>query len=220
MSCHGLNCTNTKLVKAHIVPAGFGRLIRSGQGPLLKLATDRVAEAVPQLGDYDTNILCETCDNILGKDDEYALTVCKTFKAKSEKENGDYFELEGIDCERFSKFVLSVIWRASISTRGAFCAVRSLGPYNKIAREIIFGIRPIEDFPQFELVISRFRNRGDDVNGINIYPVRFTFDGLNAYSLVLSGFRIPAKLDKQMLKPEFEKLIINRTKVFRGLFLE
>jgi hypothetical protein len=29
MVCRGLNCTNTKLIGAHIVPNGFARLIRT-----------------------------------------------------------------------------------------------------------------------------------------------------------------------------------------------
>jgi hypothetical protein len=117
MTCHGLNCTNTKLIRAHIIPAGFGRLINISQKPLLKFVADRVGEAIPQL-EYDPNILCEDCDNILGKTDEYALDVAKKFKAQKANAEGNLFEIEKVDCDRFTKFVLSVIWRASISDRG------------------------------------------------------------------------------------------------------
>src|SRR5882762_5982098 len=123
MTCRGLNCTSTELIEAHIIPKGFGRLIRDGEGPNIKLTTERVSEANPQLGDYDPAILCEKCDNVLGLNDEYALEVCRDFKANNEKSKNDLFEVKSVDCERFSKFVLSVLWRASISRRKTFAEV-------------------------------------------------------------------------------------------------
>jgi hypothetical protein len=65
MICHGLNCTNQTLIKAHIIPEGFGRFIR-GAAANTKMTPEKVREANPQPGEYDREILCATCDNVLG----------------------------------------------------------------------------------------------------------------------------------------------------------
>ena len=96
----------------------------------------------------------------------------------------------------------------------------TFGPYEGIAREIIFGVRPISGMPVFKLIMSKLRSRGHDVGRIIIDPVRFKFEKLNAYSFVLAGFRVLAVLDGQELGSEFDALIMNRTNVFRGTYLE
>jgi hypothetical protein len=77
MTCHCQNCTSTKLVNAHIIAKGFGRLIR-GDGPNIKIAPDNVGTAKQQLGEFDPGILCADCDGILGRFDDYVMELCQT----------------------------------------------------------------------------------------------------------------------------------------------
>jgi hypothetical protein len=217
MACHGLNCSNTKLIKAHIVPQGFGRAIRTGEGPLLKVEAGGITKAAPQLGEYDSEILCADCDNILGKNDGYAVDVCKTFKAD---ERAALFEDAAVDAERFSLFILSLLWRASISKRGRYSGVVTFGPYGKIAREIIFGERRIAELRAFKLFVSKLRSRDHDVDRIITDPIRSKLERLNGYTFFLNGFRVQAVVDGRELGKELDSLMINRTNVFRGVYLE
>lgn len=57
-ACHGLGCRCTALVKAHIIPAGFGRLIK-GPGPNMQMSLQAAGPAKQQLGEFDNEILCE-----------------------------------------------------------------------------------------------------------------------------------------------------------------
>ena len=166
------------MIEAHIIPKGFGRLIRKSEGPNIKLQPDRVSEANPQLGEYDPAILCADCDNILGRNDEYAIEVCKEFTGKNGNED-QLFEINDVDCKRFSTFVLSVLWRASVSKRPTFSDIE-LGPYEDLVRDVIFGARPLSDIAAFELIVSRFKSRHLDPSGINYYPVRWRFLNLNS----------------------------------------
>jgi hypothetical protein len=218
MACRGSNCSNTKLISAHIMPRGFARLIRADPSKeLLKVTSGSVSKAFPQLGETDSEILCADCDGVLGKNDDYAVDVCRKFKAD---DRAEIFEDKSVDAERFSKFILSLLWRASISKRGRYCQVVTFGPYEKIAREITFGARPISEMLAFKLIVSRLRSRDHDVDRIITDPVRFKLEGLNAYTFFLNGFRVHAVLDGQELQPYFDALIINRTNVFRGTYLE
>jgi hypothetical protein len=218
MTCRGHNCSNTKLIGAHIIPRGFANLIRADRNSeLLKVADDGVSKAFPQLGETDGNILCADCDGALGKNDGYAVDVCRKFRAD---DRSNLFEDKSVEAERFSKFILSLLWRASISKRGRYCQVVTFGPYETVAREIIFGARPISEMRAFKLIVSKLRSRRHDVDRIIIDPVRFKFEKLNAYSFLLAGFRVLAVLDGRELGPEFDALIMNRTNVFRGTYLE
>jgi hypothetical protein len=219
MVCHGLNCSNTALINAHILPQGFARLIRaSKEVELLRIANDGVGRAFPQLGTTDRNLLCADCDRKLGKNDEYAVDVCRKFDPDSPRSNP--FEIKSVDTERFSKFILSYLWRASLSATDSYFVVVTFGPYEKLAREIIFGARPISDMPAFKLFVQKLQSDKHDVSRITTAPTRFKFENLNAYNFLLSGYRITAVLDGQELEPEFDGLIINRTNVFRGLYYE
>ena len=104
MPCHGLNCTSEQLIEAHIIPACFGRFIRGSDANVM-MTPERVGVATPQLGEYDRDILCGPCDRILGLDDEYALGVCERFETDHRRLDQGIFELPGVDCERFCKFV-------------------------------------------------------------------------------------------------------------------
>jgi hypothetical protein len=220
MACRGLNCANTKLINAHILPRGFARLIRAEpKAELLKLTADGVGPALPQLGETDRNILCADCDALLGKCDAYAIEVCRSFAPDSP--HSDPFEMRSVDTEQFSKFMLSYLWRASISASGRYCGVVTFGwLYEPLAREIIFGSRSLTEIFAFKLFVMRLRSNKHDVTRITTDPIRFKFEKLNAYSFLLCGFRIIAVLDGQELARHFDGLIINRTKVFRGSYYQ
>ena len=113
MICHGLNCTSTKLVNAHIIAKGFGRLIR-GSGPNIRISSENVGPARQQLGEFDSGILCADCDGFLGRFDDHVIELCQKFE-KLHTRRPEAFELPHADRELFGKFVLSVLWRASIS---------------------------------------------------------------------------------------------------------
>jgi len=214
--CHGLNCTGEKLIEAHIIPQSFGRFIR-GKRANVKLTPGRVGEAIPQLGEYDRDILCEACDNILGLDDEYAIDICRRFEA-NRRDFGDVFELPGYDGGRFAKFVLSVLWRASISRRKSFASV-DLGPYQDRARDVLFGEKPLSGLGAFEVLVQRYRSIHIDTTKWLFNPERHPFIGLNAYGFGLAGFRILAKLDNRPLPAGYAPFVLNRSGVFRGTYV-
>jgi hypothetical protein len=154
--CHGYGCTHTNLIEAHIIPKGFGRFVRGDAHDAhnLTLTLNGADYAKPQLGEYDNNILCGECDNQLGVFDHYALQVCRSFKLDHKIVRPGVFELVDVDGEKFAKFVLAVLWRASISSRPDYANV-SLGPYTDVARDVLFGVRPLSAFKEFQVMVQR-----------------------------------------------------------------
>lgn len=172
-------------------------------------------------GVYDTNLLCAACDNALGSQlDDYALEVCRRFPQEHRSFGNAYFVLDNVDGDRFAKFVLSVLWRASISTRPEFRGV-SLGPYEMPACEVIFGAAPITRALGYELIVSRYRARpGFNPEENYTTPLRQRFERLNGWGFSLHRFHMMAKLDKRLLPADLRPAIVNGNTKLNGAYVD
>ena len=112
------------------------------------LAEQKVKKFRPT-GFYDSNILCKECDNeIIGKLESYSRIVLRGGKGKPESYprierkinqlNQKYLHLINIDYTKFKLFLLSIIWRASISKQKISESV-NLGAHEKIIGEMIYN---------------------------------------------------------------------------------
>jgi hypothetical protein len=115
--------------------------------------------ARPASGEYEADLLCQNCDNVvIGRYETYGRRALYA----GTNESQDYPVLEhgvtetgvpvtritDLDYRAFKLFLLSILWRASISTRPFFCSVH-LGPYEEQIRRMVFEGDPgrFDDFP-------------------------------------------------------------------------
>jgi hypothetical protein len=216
--CRGLDCQSTNLIEAHIFPKGIARLIRTGSEPTVRLSMERIRQAVPQLGEYDSEILCAKCDGKLGPFDDYVIKICDTFDKKHrEIEKSKLFVMENFDGDKFAKGILAILWRASISNRKPFAAI-SLGPrHQSNAQKVLFGATPLKAFHQYELLAARYVNPHSI--GLYTYPVR-NRRPLNHYGFSLCGFSIIAKVDARRFHPHVQKCVLNGSDTMNGIFTD
>jgi len=154
-----------KLVKAHIIPAAFFRDLRIQDDELLVLGSgpDGAAKRAP-LGVYDRTILCRECEETFSDLDDYGITILlrnfgRVFAPISDKGETIAYQTNSVDQELLLRFVISVIWRASVSTQPFFKHVR-LGPFeNRAARAITQRAEPIP--PAFSAVLCRWKASED-----------------------------------------------------------
>jgi hypothetical protein len=214
--CRGFQCNNTELIEAHIVARGFAKEIRGQHRHNWLISDQRVSHT--QLGVWDAGILCATCDGKLGDLDKYALTVCRRFRRERVIRDDGLFELTSVDGDLFATFILSVLWRASVSTRIEVSKV-SLGSYEARAGEIIFGAKPLASLPDYQLLVGRYLRTGKfNPAGNFTYPARMT-RRLNGWYFALSGFRILAKLDTAPLPAEIGPAVVNGNDRLIGSFM-
>jgi hypothetical protein len=222
-TCKGLKkgqqCIETKLCNAHIIPAGFARFVRNESSHNLELNAEGSRRSRHQLGIFDSNILCADCDRALGVYDEYALQICKNFNGPKLKTQESLFALPDTRGEIFAKFVLSVLWRASISKRPEYSAV-ALGKYEEIACRILFGENRLSDMPAFQLMLRRYFSSHIDCTRFYSLPIRMRNAGWNGYGFGLAGFQIIAKIDSRPFPSAWRPYIINENNVLRGMFVE
>jgi hypothetical protein len=180
------------------------------------ISIDRVRPT--QHGIFDREILCADCDGKLGDLDNYAVTVCRLFRAKRTIADDGLFEMLNVDGNRFATFVLSVLWRASISNRIEVSKV-SLGQHEADAGEVIFGAKPLAAMPDYQLLIARYLRTGKfNPAGNFTYPARMTNELIGWY-FSLNGFRILAKLSPTPLPVELGPCIVNGNDRLIGSFL-
>jgi hypothetical protein len=125
-----------KLIKAHAVPEAFFRELRvNGEVPVLVSGEQgRFLKKAP-IGVYDEGILCEVCEPTFGAIDDYGINVLLKdfgtyFKPLSKSGETAGFESTTADPSRLLQFLVSVLWRASMSTHPFYSKV-ALGPMTR-----------------------------------------------------------------------------------------
>lgn len=129
-----------KLCISHIIPKSFYENVDHRRYTRDKIKNPKLLHR----GEVDNNILCEEHDRLIGIYDEYANYLLVNEINKYKKENCYIIPKENFDYDKLRKFIVSLIWRASITKNNFFENV-SLGPYEKKALQIIKGINNREN---------------------------------------------------------------------------
>lgn len=149
-----------KLIKAHIIPAGFFRRLRRGE-KALELITNIEGEYKKRshVGVYDRTIVCSKCENIWQEWDRYAqrvlvenLSIKGTIRIKNKTVSYTY--INSFNYDKLKLFFISVIWRASVSSHNYFKGI-SLGKLEDVAKQMI-AQADSGDSESFSVVLSRF----------------------------------------------------------------
>jgi hypothetical protein len=147
------------LVKAHVIARSFFHALRGHEKYVIQMRATResLENEYFQAGVADPNILCEEC--------ERRFTVWDTcgFQVLSQPLTNPILSSDGrntplaapihdLDYANFALFVLSVLWRASVS-KAAFFKTVSLGPFERRIRDLLWNNRS-PDPAEYAIVIA------------------------------------------------------------------
>jgi len=175
-----------------------------------------------QSGEFDKNILCQKCDNeILGKLDRYASLILfdgypKILENRVSPNGMRFTYCAEIDYKKFKLFLLSILWRASISSKPLFVEVE-LGPHQEIIRQMLLTNSPGEhlEYPCLILTYLHLKSYPKDVVA---QPSKSRIDGGYVYKLLIGGMIyiffiskhiIPSELMDVAISPNGEMKIIH-----------
>ncbi len=161
----------------------------------------KVKKLIPN-GFYDSNILCEDCDNnILGSLESYASIVIWGGKSnqksypkteyKTNQLNQKYLHLTNINYSKFKLFLLSIIWRASISRQKIFNTI-SLGEHENIIGKMILENNPGKFY---EYPVGLFVLNENISTKMISNPIRYNKDGDLSYLFLINGLVFNYKID-------------------------
>ncbi len=211
---------NKELIKAHVIPEGFFRILRTGQqGPHIHTNTPGRHPKRAPIGVYDKTILCNDCERTFGAWDTYAqdLLLRGFNEGWSVRQDGKVvaYQCEAYDYAKLKLFLLSVLWRASVSSHEFYQRVH-LGPYEPEVRAMILDSKPgeAETFgtvlakfvePEATAILDPHEDRYDDVRHYRIYIGA----GFLAYTKV-DARPVPRSWHSLLLRPSYPLLVVPR----------
>ena len=222
-----------KLIKAHIVPKFLYEKMKDEKNRFNSVSFnigdfENHKVKITQMEDYDPNILCQDCDNrIFGIGYErYAKnmlygTECLTNIDLScqnyvnPDDGAEYSICENFDYVKFKNFLLSILWRASITERPSFSEVSLGEKHNERIRKILYeNLETDED--EYPIIITSFirtENKFEDLIS-NPYRNR-TKCGLNFYMFMINGYQFYffIKSSDQKIPTNFKKMILTKKKL-------
>lgn len=202
------------LIKAHVIPRSFHRIDPNGDGPprLVTNAEGRFTQKVPK-GVYDATILCGECERRFSAWDDYGDELfMKSWDSFTKMfHNGRHigYELPAFDYARLKLFVVSVLWRASVSTHPMFYKI-DLGPREAVLRQSIQNADP-GPVDYFGVLLQAFDS--NDVGILNPHPERF--GGVRFCRFYLAHVIAFVKVDARDFDPLFRHLALAPGKPLR-----
>ena len=198
MVCNLCKRKTTLMKKSHIIPDFMYQEIYDEKHFLFRGTAKNLenAKTVPT-GEYDSNILCEKCDNeIIGSFEGYASGVLFGGLPEDKKpitQNGMINDIpvifiDNVEYNKFKLFLLSMLWRASISKRQFFKNV-NLGKDEEEIRKLLISGNAGDD-SNYPIVISSILGLRDIPTDMVGEPHYFEGEKMNGYAFLISGFFI------------------------------
>ena len=152
---------NKKLIKtSHIIPEFLYQELYNEKHQMVKINAIEKARGIEKVsnipkGEYEANLLCKECDgNRIGPFESYVGKILSNAEMPEEQklecekiahgEGIEFLRINNIDYKLLKLFLLSILWRASISKRSTFNEV-SLGSYEEKIRKNLFENDPSDD---------------------------------------------------------------------------
>jgi hypothetical protein len=191
--------------KSHIIPEFMYQYLFDEKHKFILTPSSELIKENPKTqfrptGDYEGGILCGTCDNeLIGSYETYA---SKTIYSKEKlpddiafrvtnyhnKVGQSWSQCENVDYKKFKLFLLSILWRASISTRPLFSEV-DLGVHENKLKEMLFNDNPGEE-SDYPVQLWTTVNDEEFPKDFVIQPRKFKLDGHRVYIFPISGLFI------------------------------
>jgi hypothetical protein len=200
---------NVACVDAHIIPRSFFTKY-SLPNTVIKMvgvAKNSYPKRIP-IGPYDKNILCADCEAIFSDYDDYGYKFFHTEDNWGELYSGteDVVKIaRKFDYIRLKLFILSMLWRSSVSENIFYKQVK-LGKYENEIRKLIIEKDPGQ--PQsFPILFQRFEYQSNLIP--MLCPARMHLFERNFYQYMLNGFLVQIKVDNQGLPAPFPDLVLS-----------
>lgn len=204
-----------KLVKSHIIPK-FLYEYGENSKKVLSIDTRKKQNTIYQSGIWDY-ILCENCEKkMFLYDNEFCNFTRINFENYifSRDDKSIIYLIPNNICnyKYLRKFFVSVIWRASISTKSEFKMV-DLNKYEKIALDILNDKYDSENL--FSVILFKEPNN-KSIKGLNFLE-KTKFDNQTAYKIYFGDFQINIIINSKDLRNN--KDILNKVQVSKERIL-
>ena len=216
-----------KLIKkSHIIPNFMYAGIFNDDHVLYKININEFDRSQKlYTGEYESDILCEHCDNdVIGQYETYAHKILyggrlysgENIEFQNQKNQHGFTStyIKGVDYEKFKLFLLSLLWRASISSRDLYKQI-SLGPHEDIIRKMIINGCPKKQM-EYPCMISTYLHNKKELSPDFIgQPIKVKNNDGTRYVFLIGGFLFMFFISQHGIPEWISELVINENNEFR-----
>lgn len=213
-----LCCQEKELCKqSHIIPNFMYKSLFDDNNRMHAIQTERgkiKLQGSRQTGEFEKHILCQPCDNeTIGKLDRYASLVLyegypKKIERRTDPDGTEYTYCAGLDYTQFKLFLLSILWRSSISDRSLFKEV-SLGLHEDSIRQMLLSGDPGEQL-KYPCLIMTYLNLEQFPDDVVAQPSLSKVNGGFVYKFLISGMIYIFFVSKYIIPDGLKECAINR----------
>lgn len=175
-----------KLVGSHIIPEFCYKPMYDSKHRASELTIKPFKNKFIQKG-YRENLLCEDCEGVINKYETYFAKTWYQQKKLPDKLENSHLILNGLDYVNFKLFHLSVLWRASISTRDDFKNVNIIQRHQERLRKMILNNDPGSETRFSFFAIALTDNDNKVVHEAIMEPVNSKYAGHRIYVFIFAG---------------------------------
>lgn len=194
------------LCKSHIIPEFIFSKMYDKKHHILEMFDVKEGKFhLIQKGETE-RLLCRVCESKLNKFERHSRRLFVDALPKPNPPQNRLITIPNLDYRLFKLFLLSILWRASISSRPMYRHVK-LGPHEETIRGIIMAEDPGPQ-DQYPCIAFPFTLNGDHILDIILEPTYTKFDGHRYYRFVFGGFLFMFFVSSHALPGGIKKLII------------
>jgi hypothetical protein len=212
--CRLCNTAN-ELCRSHILPEFVYRQLYDEKHRFSILTAGVDNKLYGQRG-LTERLLCHACEQRLCRYEKYAADVMTGRCHHRCQKQGDRITIKGIDYTPFKLFLMSVLWRASISTLEFFKLV-SLGQREELLRQMLLAEDPGKP-EEFGCVVIFAHDRGHDMSDTLFNPEPMRWAGRRMYKLFFAGAAWLYHCDQQPPVAHLQKFFLRPEGSLVGLF--
>jgi hypothetical protein len=195
------------LLWSHIIPKSFAKRMKSGAPQVVELTLSNAITASKSNADYKERLLCEECElHIKVRYEDFGTVYL--YKKTGASENRDHIIIPRFLYKTYYLFIISIIWRASVSNLeiyNAAKAIHSLEPYLRhcIKNDTLYIGHPGRRLDEFiKVAIARIIDSKNQIKQETLDRLLFSlsaehgedaYEGIHYY-MVLDGFLITASV--------------------------
>lgn len=127
-------CGKAKILQeSHIIPRSYFKKAKKGVGQLVMLAHHIDVEDKLQNADPKEELFCKSCEEYLERNfEKYGIGFLR--KYKNAKHSPDSVSFPNFDYKKYSLYLISILWRASIATIDFYQSVNFSKDFNDLLK--------------------------------------------------------------------------------------
>lgn len=203
-------CNNKKILQnSHIIPEFFYKYVYTEDHKFILISSDNEDKLKISQKGFREKLLCRDCENYLAKVEKITaeffneIVYQKYTKLKAERIGKDILKITKYNYSAIKKCLLSILWRASISTLKEFSDYDLGKENNEKIKKLIFSAEELS-WKCFPILITKVIFGKEFCSDVLFPHKAGQYKNILLYSMTLAGFNIDYFITENFDKANFE----------------